>query len=61
MYTVLKLCWPFEGNHGTDVAPGEHEFDTLGSLFAEYVLCSGLSTTPTSQLYAIGTVLIYIL
>ena len=29
MYTVLKLCWPFEGNHGTDVAPGEHEFDTL--------------------------------
>ena len=28
MYTVLKLFWPFEGNHKVDVAPGESEFDT---------------------------------
>ena len=27
MYTVLKLFWPFEGNHEADVAPGENEFD----------------------------------
>ena len=26
--TVLKLFWPFEGNHEGDVAPGEHGFDT---------------------------------
>ena len=30
MYTVLKLCRPFEGNREADVAPGEHEFDTPG-------------------------------
>ena len=29
MYRVLKLVQPFEGNHEADVAPGEHEFDTL--------------------------------
>ena len=28
MYTVLKLFWPFEGNHEAYVAPGENQFDT---------------------------------
>ena len=28
IYTVLKLFWPFEGNHEADVAPDENEFDT---------------------------------
>ena len=28
MYTVLKLCRPFEGNREADVAPGEHECGT---------------------------------
>ena len=32
MYTVLKLFWPFEGNHKADVTPGENEFDTLAQL-----------------------------
>ena len=28
MYPVLKLFWPFKGNHEADVSPGENEFDT---------------------------------
>ena len=28
MYTVLKVCRPFEGNRKADVAPGDNEFDT---------------------------------
>ena len=38
IYTVLKLFWPFEGNHKADVAPGENEFDSPGLLCCAFLL-----------------------